>query len=97
MKIKSNIKVHELPIRFFPECNQGLKASLTGRKLGLASLNDLSMHPHASANWGFGLGEYSANNLAAISLKYLNDTVTYMELDIPKKYESELDFNKFIV
>lgn len=99
MKTRSKVIIKDTPIRFLPECGQGLKSWLTSYKKELYTINELSteIKNKAPGRYSFYISEQAARHLTLILLKYEGVHTTEIDLNVPRKYEALVDFNKFIV
>lgn len=100
MNIEADVLVQEVPIRFLPEAGQGLKTWLTGGTYGsksreLININDLSADIQSGGSvW---MSPSAGDDLCRILLLYRGVTKKFITITVPKKYEAQVDFTKFIV
>ena len=96
MTINNEIIIEELPIRFFPEANQGLKSWLTGTKRELYTIKDMTDYVQIQNN-SIWPSPGAAEDLLLILLRYKGLKTQVLQIEIPRKYEKLVDFSKFIV
>lgn len=98
MKIEADVLVQEIPIRFLPEAGQGLKSWLTNSNRELMSIEEVSTQiQKGGAGSHVWMSPSAGDDLCRILLTYRGVLNRVMEINVPKKYESQVDFDKFII